>query len=79
MENKIIVYKTYENPIEANIILTRLQSAGIDCFLSGEHTASLRPMFDASVSGIQLHVFEKDVAVITELLAKEGDLEDFEE
>jgi hypothetical protein len=70
MENKITVYKNFENPIEANIVLTRLQAAGFSCFLSGENTASLRPFFDASISGIQLHVFEKDVEAIQKLLAE---------
>ena len=73
MEDKIIIYKTFENPIEANIILTRLKDAGFSCFLSGEHTASLRPLFDASISGIQLHVFEKEVAEIEKFLAEETD------
>ena len=73
MEDKIIVYRTFENPIEANIILTRLQDAGFSCFLSGENTASLRPLFDSSISGIQLHVFENDVAAIQEVLAEENE------
>ena len=71
MEDKIVIYKTFENPIEANIILTRLKDAGFSCFLSGEHTASLRPLFDASISGIQLHVFENEMAEIEKFLAEE--------
>jgi hypothetical protein len=74
MEDKIIIYKTFENPIEANIILTRLKDAGFSCFLSGEHTASLRPLFDASISGIQLHVFENEITEIEKFLAEETDL-----
>jgi hypothetical protein len=74
MEEKIIVYKTFENPVEANIILTRLRDAGFNCFLSGEHTASLRPLFDYSISGIQLHVFEHEVGQISELLAEDNEL-----
>jgi hypothetical protein len=74
MEEKIVVYHTYQDPIEANIILTRLKDAGFNCFLSGETTASLRPLFDVSISGIQLHVFEGDVAAISELLAEESEL-----
>lgn len=74
MEDKIIVYKTFENPVEANIILTRLQDAGFDCFLSGENTAGLRPLFDSSISGIQLHVFENEVAAIEALLAEDPEL-----
>ncbi len=69
MEDKIIVYKTFEDPIIANIIYTRLQDAGFNCFLSGENTAGLRPLFDSSISGIQLHVFENEVEAITEFLA----------
>ncbi len=74
MEDRIIVYKTFENPIEANIIMTRLKAAGFDCFLSGENTAGLRPLLDSSISGIQLHVFENEVAAIDQLLAEDADL-----
>lgn len=69
MEDKIVVYKTFEDPIIANIVYTRLQDAGFSCFLSGENTAGLRPLFDASISGIQLHVFENEIEAITEFLA----------
>lgn len=75
MEDKIIIYKTFENPIDAHFMLTRLQDAGFDCFLSGEHTAGLRPLFDASISGIQLHVFEKEVPAIDLLLAEDTSIE----
>lgn len=74
MEDKIIVYKTYENPIEANIILTRLKDAGFSCFLSGETTASLRPLFDASISGIQLHIFENELQDVDQFLAEPNEL-----
>ena len=74
MEDKIIVYQTFENPIDAHFVLTRLKDAGFSCFLSGEHTASLRPLFDASISGIQLHVFENEVEAIEKLLAENSDL-----
>lgn len=69
MDDKIVVYTTFQNPIEANIILTKLQDAGFQCFLTGENTAGLRPLFDSSISGIQLHVFEKDVPEIETFLA----------
>ena len=74
-ENKIVVYKNYENPIEAQLVLTRLQDAGFECFLSGENTAWLRPLLDASISGVQLHVFENDVAAINQFLAEDSALE----
>ena len=76
MEDKIIVYKTFENPIEANLVMARLKDSGFNCFLSGENTASVYPVFDASVSGVQLHVFENEVEEIDKLLAEESNLEE---
>lgn len=74
-EDKIVVYKNFENPIEAQLVLTRLQDAGFECFLSGENTAWLRPLLDASISGVQLHVFERDVIAIQQFLAEDSALE----
>lgn len=68
MDDKIIVYKTFEGPMEANIVLAKLQDAGFECFLTGENAALVYPVFDTSISGIQLHVFEHDVKAIEELL-----------
>ncbi len=74
MEDKIIVYKTFENPIEANLVMARLKDSGFNCFLSGENTAMVYPVFDTSVSGVQLHVFEDEVEEIEKLLAEDSDL-----
>jgi hypothetical protein len=74
MEDKIVVYKTYESPIEANIILTRLKDAGFNCFLTGENASVIYPVFDISISGTQLHVFENEVEAIQKLLAEDSEL-----
>ncbi|TKC05479.1 DUF2007 domain-containing protein [Pedobacter polaris] len=69
MDDKIIVYTTFQDPLEANIVMTRLKDAGFNCFLSGESTAGLRTFFDPSISGIQLHVFENEADEISKFLA----------
>ena len=74
MEDKIVVYTTFQDPIEANIVMARLKDAGFDCFLTGENTAVIYPVFDISISGVQLHVFENEVAAIKQLLAEESNL-----
>lgn len=74
MEDKIVVYTTFQDPVEANIVMARLKDAGFDCFLTGENTAVIYPVFDISISGVQLHVFENEVAEIKQLLAEESDL-----
>ncbi len=68
MDDKIIVYKTFESPMEANIVLAKLQDAGFKCFLTGENAALVYPVFDTSISGIQLHVFEREVETIEQFL-----------
>jgi hypothetical protein len=68
MEDKIIVYKTFQDPIEANIVYTRLMDAGFACFLSGENTLNLGFLFDSPLSGVQLHVFENEIREIDEFL-----------
>ena len=76
MEDKIVVYKTFENPMEANVVMARLKDAGFNCFLTGENTAMVYPVFDISVSGIQLHVFENEVEEIEKLLAEDASLDE---
>jgi len=72
MEDKIVVYTTFQDPVEANIVLARLKDAGFNCFLTGENTAVIYPVFDISISGVQLHVFEQDVVAINQLLAEDS-------
>ena len=74
-DNKIVVYKTFENPMEANIVKGRLLAAGFECFLSGENAALVYPVFNTSISGVQLHVFEKDVHAIEQFLTEDEALE----
>jgi len=70
MEDKIVVYRTFADPIEANIILTRLMDAGFNCFLSGENTMNLGFLLDSPLSYIQLHVFENELEDIEKFLAE---------
>lgn len=55
--------------MEANIVAAKLKDAGFSCFLTGENAALVYPVFDTSISGIQLHVFEHEVAAINDFLA----------
>ncbi len=74
MEDKIVVYRVFENPIEANIICTRLKDAGFGCFLSGENTMNLGFLFDSPLSYIQLHVFEDDISKIDDFLTEPNEI-----
>jgi len=79
MSDKTIVHSTYYNPMEANIIKSRLEDSGFACFLADENVATLNPLYNQAIGGVKLIVFEKDVMAINELLAVEYPLLDQQE
>lgn len=75
MNDKIFVYRTFYNPIEANIVKARLEDSDIPCFLTDENVATIQPMYNQAIGGVKLNVFEKDIIVINQLLAEENLME----
>lgn len=69
--DKIVVFETFYNPIEANIIKARLMDSGIQCFLSDENSVTLNPLYTQALGGIKLHLFEKDVELAASILQQE--------
>lgn len=70
--DKIVVFETYYNPIEANIVKARLIDSGIQCFLSDENTITINPLYTQALGGVKLHLFERDVAAATSILQDEN-------
>jgi hypothetical protein len=60
-QDDIIVFKRFENAIEANIIKTKLDAYGVPCFLTEENLANLYPTQNILAIGVRLHLFAKDV------------------
>ena len=74
-DDKIIVFMTFDNPFEANLIKTKLESEGIECFLSDENMVALNPLYSHAVGGIKLHIFEKDFRDAQNLLKENNELD----
>lgn len=70
--DKIVVFETFYNPIEANIVKSRLMDAGIQCFLSDENTITINPLYTQALGGVKLHLFERDVEAAKNVLQDEG-------
>lgn len=68
MDRAIVVYRTFTDPMLANIMLTKLRDAGFNCFLSGENTVNLGFLFESPLGEVQLHVFEDEVLAIQDFL-----------
>jgi hypothetical protein len=71
-DDKIVVYQSYFDPINANIVKGLLNSYGIECFLSDENMSTLYSQYSPAIGGVKLHVFEKDIDQINTLLKAEN-------
>src|SRR5690349_8390878 len=76
-EDEIVVFQTFENSIEANIIKTKLDAYGIENFLTEENISNLYPGLGAQISSfrVRLHLASSDVKEATRVLAEENYLE----
>ena len=71
MEDKIVVYRTFYNPIEASIVKARLEDSGVPCFLTDENIATIQPLYNQAIGGVKLNIFERDVEQVNQILAEE--------
>ena len=62
----IVTIRTFDNYFSANILLTRLRHAGIECYLKDEYTVTIDPLLSNAIGGIKLIVKK------TEELKQEG-------
>jgi len=65
---EIIVFKQFDDVIEANIIKTKLDAYGIPCFLSEENLGSLYPGQHFNLFSIRLHLFAQDAERALQIL-----------
>lgn len=65
----IIVFKEFDNAIDANIAKTKLDAYDIPCFLTEENMAGLYPGQSFNAFRIRLHLFAADRARALDLLA----------
>lgn len=58
--SKWITIKTFTLPTDAAVLRTRLESEGIECFVTNEITAQVNLFLSNAVGGVQLQVKEED-------------------
>lgn len=63
----LIIIKTFDNYFLANITLTKLHAAGVECYLQDEFTVTIDPILTNAIGGIKL-VVKKEDEVIAKLL-----------
>ena len=81
-DSKIVPVFRTGDPMVLPIVKSLLQSAGIEYFVQGEEALGLWPVGAMGSSpsrpglGAVVHVFERDAAVVDELLTEIGETED---
>ena len=66
--DKIVLLKTFDLVIDANLAKAKLDAHGIPCMLMNENTASLYPIPVNLLFGVRLMVFKNDVEQAIEIL-----------
>ena len=64
----LVTVRTFQNYFTAQITSTKLQSAGIVCYLSDSSTATVAPFLSTAIGGIKLVVRKEDVEEVNDLL-----------
>ncbi len=63
-----ITLKTFDNSIDAHILMARLEDEEIECFLVDDNIVSIYPLLNFTVGGIKLKVLEDDLVRSIEIL-----------
>ncbi|MBF9239078.1 DUF2007 domain-containing protein [Hymenobacter sp. BT683] len=66
--DSVVFLESYYEPMAANLARTRLEAAGIPCFLSNENLVSLMPLYSPITGGVRLHVRQADAEAALEIL-----------
>lgn len=65
---KLVTVKAFDNYFLANITLTKLHAAGIECYLQDEFTVTIDPILSNAIGGIKLVVKAEDEVLVKQLL-----------
>ena len=67
-DNNLVILQTFDNFFNANIQLTRLRAAGIECYLKDEYVVTIDPFLSNAIGGIKLMVRKNEEQAVRKLL-----------
>jgi hypothetical protein len=69
MQGKTIAVKTCNDIMEANIVKAKLESYGVECFITNANFSTLMPVFNNMLGGmVKIYVMENNEKIARELL-----------
>ncbi len=66
----LITLKTFDDAIKAHILLNKLESEGIVCYIHDDNIVTINPLFSNAVGGVKLKVNDYDLEK-AQLIVKE--------
>lgn len=63
-----VTLRTFDNYFQANLLLSRLRDAGIECYLKDEFTVTIDPLLSNALGGIKLIVRKEKYQEAVEML-----------
>lgn len=67
---QFIQIRSFDNYIEANLVLGMLQENGINCHLKDENTITIDPLLSPAIGGMKLMVYESQAERAKEILTE---------
>lgn len=64
----LVIIQTFDNYFRANIQLTRLRAAGVECYLKDEYVVTIDPFLSNAIGGIKLLVRKSEEHKVRKLL-----------
>ena len=61
IDKRLITLEVFDNVINAHIIGSKLEDAGIECYYIGENMSSIYPLNNTMMSGVQLQIKHADL------------------
>lgn len=67
---KLVTLRTFDNPIDAHMVRSLLESNEITCCLFDEYISTLRPMYNILIGGIKLKIRSSDIEQAQQVLSE---------
>jgi len=68
MEEQLIILRTFMYPTEAYLLMSKLESEDIMCFLDGENTITVHPFLSNAIGGVKLKIKKSDEQRANEII-----------
>ncbi|MDP8263349.1 MAG: DUF2007 domain-containing protein [Candidatus Ancaeobacter aquaticus] len=78
MSDELVTIATFDKSFEAHMYKSKLEAAGIECFLADENIVGLNWFLSPAVGFIKLQVRESDIARAQNVMDEKIDMDDAE-